>query len=130
MKRPARMDVKGGRWCAWARALGAVAATLAVCGPAQAFYWHDWPGSRVLVQQTVIPQQHQNSTANPPTSTPPETTPGPGPGTPRTPPPPIGPPVGGDKPPVGPQQTPEPGTGLLALLGLGAMAAARRWRRS
>lgn len=123
------MQVTHGKRWVWARAAGAIAATLVSCGPAQAFYWHDWPGSRVLVQQSVITQQHQNPTANPPTSTPPAST-TPEPGSPRTPPPPIGPPIGGDKPPIGPpEQTPEPATALLGVVGLGALAAVRGWRK-
>jgi MYXO-CTERM domain-containing protein len=128
VKATARIRVMCGNWRAWARTAGAVATMLIVSGPAHAFYWHNWPGSGVVVQQSLITQPHQNTTANPPSSAPPETVQPPG--SPGTPPVPIGPPVPIDKPPVGPSPTPEPATGLLGLLGLGALAAARRsWNR-
>ena len=102
---------------------------LAASGPAHAFYWHDWPGSGLRVQQTLITAPHQDSPANPPpviVVLP--TFPQP-PGTIHIPGVPIGPPVPIDKPPIGPNPTPEPSTGLIGLIGLSALAAVRRWRK-
>jgi MYXO-CTERM domain-containing protein len=96
---------------------------LVACGPARAFYWHDWPGSRLRVQETVITPRHHDTPGNPPVIAIP-----PPPNTGRVPPPPIGPPVPIDQPPVGPTHTPEPSTALLGALGLGALAAVRRLR--
>jgi MYXO-CTERM domain-containing protein len=110
---------------AWtARAAAAVAVVLVAGGPARAFYWYGWPGSRLTVQQTLITPPHQETPGNPPVVvvTPP-------PGTGHTPPPPVGPPVPIDQPPVGPTHTPEPSTALLGALGLGALATVRRWRK-
>ncbi len=78
----------------------AVVVLLMAGGEARAFYWYGWPGSQALVEQTLVP------TTSVPT-------------------PPPGPLVVVDKPP---EQTPEPATGLLGLLGLGAVAAVKRWR--
>jgi MYXO-CTERM domain-containing protein len=114
-------------WRAWAaRTACAVATVLAASGPAHAFYWYDWPGSGLRVQQTLIPPHH-DSPANPPVIVVPPDFPQP-PGT-VIPPVPIGPPVPINKPPVGPNPTPEPSTGLIGLIGLGALAAVRRWRK-
>jgi MYXO-CTERM domain-containing protein len=101
-----------------------VAVLLAACGPAGAFYWHGWPGSRVTAVPTLIPPP--SHTTPPGTPTPPTPVPVPPDGPPVTPPtPPIVP------PPVGPpNQTPEPSTGLIALAGLGAIAARRWWKKS
>ena len=119
------MRVTYGNWRVWAvRAAGVAVATLGVCGPAHAFYWYDWPGSQIRIQQTLITQPHQDASPNPRVTVSPLPPPGPG----HVPPPPIGPPVPIDKPPVGPNPTPEPATGLMGLLGLGALAAVRRWR--
>ena len=122
------MRVTYGNWRVWAvRAAGVAAATLGVGGPAHAFYWYDWPGSQVRVQQTLITQPNLNIPGNPPVGpTGRQTSP---PGSIHVPPPPVGPPVPIDKPPVGPNPTPEPSTGLIGLIGLGAMAAVRRWRK-
>lgn len=101
-----------GTWRAWA----ALVIALTVCGSARAFYWEDWPGSGLRPQEPLVTQPKPQE---------------PGPPSPNTPgrdqPPPLGPPVPIDKPPVGPHPTPEPATGLLGLLGLGALAV-RRWR--
>ena len=102
-----------GIWRVWA----ALAIALTVCGPARAFYWQDWPGSRLRVQESpIIPPKSQ-----PPVQVPPLL-----PGRNDLP---VGPPITPEKPPVGPHPTPEPSTGLIGLLGLGALAAVRRWRR-
>ncbi len=98
-------------WRVWAAVVG----VLTAADPARAFYWHDWPGSRLRVEPTLI---------------------GP-PAVPTEPPPPIrepnlpvGPPVEVGRPPVGPPTpTPEPATAVLGLLGLGALAL-RTLRRS
>jgi MYXO-CTERM domain-containing protein len=95
----------------------AVAIVLTACSPAHAFYWYDWPGSRVRVEPSLLP---------------PTTTPGNPPSLPPIgPPPTTPPPVNEFEPPPPlppPEQTPEPSTGLIGLLGLGAVAALRRWR--
>ena len=128
MKGTTRMRVTYGNWRVWAvRAAGVAVAALAACGPAHAFYWYDWPGSQLRVQQTLIAPRHQDAPGNPPGTL----TPGqpPAPGSVHEPPPPNGAPVPIDKPPVGPNPTPEPATGLLGLIGLSAVAAVRRWRK-
>ena len=107
------MRVTCGIWRAWA----ALAVALTVCGSARAFYWQDWPGSQLRVQESPIIQPKSTEPGQP---TP--LIPG------RNQPPPVGPPIPVDKPPVGPHPTPEPSTGLIGLLGLGAIAAVRRWR--
>jgi MYXO-CTERM domain-containing protein len=94
----------------------ALAVVVAVCGPARAFYWYDWPGSGLRAQESLITQPKPQESVQPLPNTPG-----------RDQPPPLGPPVPVDKPPVGPHPTPEPATGLLGLLGLGALAV-RRWR--
>lgn len=97
-----------GTWRAWA----ALAIALTACGSARAFYWPGWPGSQLRSQDTLVTQPRTEEPVQP---------------TPQFP--------GGDKPPVGPNPgpsptpTPEPASGLIGLLGLGALAAARRWRR-
>ncbi len=114
------------RWAGWRLGL-AFAATLAACGSAHGFYWYDWPGSRIRREPSLLEPRQQNNPANPP-STPRVT--------PPTPPPTKAPPDGSDDgpppddnpPPVGPEQTPEPATGLIGLAGLGAVAA-RVWLR-
>ena len=103
-----------GTWRAWA----ALVIALTVCGPARAFYWYDWPGSGLRPPEPLVVQPKSQQPA-PPTPN----TPG------RNEPPPLGPPVPIDMPPVGPNPTPEPATGLLGLLGLGALAV-RRWRQN
>jgi hypothetical protein len=102
-----------------------VIAALAACGPAHAFYWQGWPGSQLRIPPTLILTPPQSA----PISPPPETV---------TPPPPLGPPVPVNQPPGGtpsgppvgpPEHTPEPATGLLGLVGVGALAAVRKWRK-
>lgn len=107
------MRVTCGTWRAWA----ALAVALAACGPARAFYWPDWPGSRLQVQQTLVPNPRTQEPIQPLPTIPAKDAP-----------PPIGPQGPGDRPPVGPHPTPEPSTALIGLIGLGALAAARRWR--
>lgn len=97
------MRVPRGSWRMW----GAVIVLLAINTQAHAFYWYGWPGSLVPPRETLTP-----------------------PTEPENPNPPVGPPVPVDKPPVGPpQHTPEPSTGIIGLLGFGALAAARKWRK-
>lgn len=113
------------------RVWAAVVVVLTAADPARAFYWHDWPGSRLRVEPTLIgPPSAPVVPTNPPPAPrvdPPPFFPPPPPPI-REPNPPIGPPVPVDRPPVGPPTpTPEPATALLGLLGLGALAA-RRWR--
>ncbi len=101
---------------------GAGAVLLVVGGQAQAFYWYDWPGGRRAGTTLVTPDQAQPFAVNPPLVEKP-------PGAPQTPTPPVGPPVPVDRTPIGPPtQTPEPSTGIIGLIGLGAAAAVRRWR--
>jgi hypothetical protein len=96
----------------------AVAVVLTACSPAHAFYWHDWPGSRIRVEPSLVPPITPVP-GNPPTI------------------PPIGPPpttlppiseFNPPNPPGPPEQTPQPSTGHIGLLGLGAVALARRLR--
>ncbi|WP_171474218.1 PEP-CTERM sorting domain-containing protein [Frigoriglobus tundricola] len=109
------MQVTCGTWRMWAaRTACAVAAVLAASGPARAFYWYDWPGSGLKSQGSLVPQS-QNSSSNPPSGTQPSSPGG------QSPPP--------DGPPPGQPTAPEPGTGLLGVMGLGVLAAARRWRK-
>ena len=108
------MRVLRGNLQVWA----AVTVVLAATNPARAFYWAEWPGSQIRVQQTLI--------------TPPAVTPGNPPSPGHEPIPPVGPPIPVAKPPVGPPSptsTPEPATGLLGLLGLGALASRRWWKQ-
>ena len=98
-------------WSTWVvRAVGVIAA-LAACGPAQAFYWQGWPGSQLLIPPTLLTpiQSVPSSPASEGTIVPPGS--------------------GSTSPPVGPQQTPEPATGLLGLMGVGALVAVKRWRK-
>ena len=94
-----------GIWRAWA----ALAIALTVCGPARAFYWQDWPGSRLPIRESPIIPPRSNEPGKPPPEVPIKNEPP-------------------DKPPVGPNPTPEPSTGLIGLVGLGALAV-RRWRK-
>jgi hypothetical protein len=91
----------------------ASAAILVAAVPAQAFYWYGWPGSGTPPPHTVVDPPPGG--AGPPTR------------------PPVGPPDNQNNPPPGgggePHSTPEPTTGLAALFGIGALAAARRWRK-
>lgn len=114
MKGTARMRAVCGNWSV--RAATAVAVLLLVCDSAQAFYWYNWPGSRLRVDEPIIPTPIIDVPGNPPP-----------PGTGPRPVPPIGPPVPVDNPP-GPNPTPEPATGLLGLLGIGVLVV-RSWRR-
>ncbi|MFM8272318.1 MAG: PEP-CTERM sorting domain-containing protein [Gemmata sp.] len=86
----------------------AVAVLLAAATEARAFYWYGWPGSQLRVQETLVTPPGPAATVIPQ---------------------PIGPPVPIDNLPLGPpEHTPEPATGLLALFGVGAVAA-RRWAK-
>jgi MYXO-CTERM domain-containing protein len=100
------------------RVCGAVAVVLMAAGPARAFYWQGWPGSKVPLNHSLVLPPGAGS--NPPSGD------GPAPVSPPV--PPAGPPLPVDKSPLGPpDHTPEPATGVLGLLGLGALAV-RRWR--
>jgi hypothetical protein len=105
---------------------GAVVVVLATTGPARAFYWQNWPGSGVPVQQSLLA---------PPTATTPGTLPTghfppQSPTDSRQPGTASAPPLPADQPPAAgtPIATPEPASGVLGLLGLGALAAAKRRR--
>jgi MYXO-CTERM domain-containing protein len=92
-------------------AVAVVAAVLAA-GPARAFYFDFGPGSGISRPKSLIPDR-PDDWMNPP-----------GIGYPKTPPP--EPPEEPEKP----HETPEPGTGIMAALGLAALAARRlRTRR-
>ena len=73
--------------------------------PAEAFYWYGWPGGPRPPKTVVPPDKPGNPPENPPPENPP----------PENPPPPNG--------------VPEPGTAVAALVGLGALAVSRAWRR-
>lgn len=95
---------------------GAVAVLLVAGGSAHAFYWYDWPGSQIPKEPTLVTPPSLVSPNIPDQ-----------PRQPGTPTPPVGPPVPVDKPPIGPpEHTPEPATGVIGLIGLGALAA-RKW---
>lgn len=88
----------------------ALAGLAASAGPAGAFYWY------THTDKTVISPKDKDKPGNPP-GRPPVNPPGN--------PPPGNPPPG--NPP--PSPVPEPATALAALVGLGALGAARAWRR-
>ncbi|HEV3440467.1 MAG TPA: PEP-CTERM sorting domain-containing protein [Gemmata sp.] len=93
-------------WLSWAVAFAAI---LISSAPAQAFYWYGWPGSGIPPERTIV---------GPPggvTGVPPRI--------------PVGLPVVVTTPPPSGQTTPEPGTGLAALVGIGVLAVARALRR-
>src|SRR5947208_2537715 len=69
-------------------AVAAVLAVLATAGPARAFYWRGWPGSRVA-NPTLIQPRDQGKPGNPPL---PAANPFPPPGGDEESPPPVGPP--------------------------------------
>ncbi len=98
----------------------ALAATLGVAGPAQAFYWDGWPGSSLPRPRTLVPPAD-----NPKFPTNPTAEPKFPPGNEPPGPPPGGPPS--DTP--NPEHVPEPASGVAVLVGLGVLAA-RRLRRS
>ncbi|MBY0457076.1 MAG: PEP-CTERM sorting domain-containing protein, partial [Gemmataceae bacterium] len=104
------------------RLAGAACVLLAASAEARAFYWFDWPGSRVPQPPSLLPPGH-----TPPST--PDTPPGDNPRIPETPEQPVGPPVPVDKTPIGPpHRTPEPSALVLGAIGLGVFAL-RRWRR-
>src|SRR5215211_393146 len=88
--------------------VAAVAGLLSSAEPVGAFYWYGWPGSKLPPDRTVITPPHEDKPGNPPDR------------------PPVNPPPD-ETPPNNP--TPEPGTALAALIGLGAIAVRRAWRR-
>lgn len=95
-------------WWMWG-----VAALLMAAGPAPAFYWRGWPGSGVPTPPNLVPptdQEFPPPEERPPTDRPPDRPP--------------------EKPPYKPptEHVPEPGTGLIGLVGLGALTV-RRWQR-
>src|SRR5262245_65973722 len=90
----------------WFGGVAAVVALLATAEPALAFYWYGWPGSKLPPDRTVVTPPNKDKPGNPPDR------------------PPVTPPPDTEQPP--PNPTPEPASGLAALLGLGALAAARR----
>jgi len=95
------------------RGLAALVIVLGTALPAQAFYWRGWPASVRLAERTLLGPGDDGITENP---------------TPIFPPPDYVPPT---MVPVGPPvQTPEPATGVIALLGLGVVGIVRKWRRN
>jgi len=114
---------------AWA---WAAAGVLLTAGSAPAFYFNGWPGSGQPVRRTLLPPSDQGQPGSPPGGQIPG---GPGPTfPPQVVPPGVPggqqpPPGGPHVPPGGPGPVPEPASGLLGVLGLTAVAAARRWRK-
>jgi hypothetical protein len=86
----------------------AAAGLVSVAGPAQAFYWYGWPGSKLPPDQTVITPPNDDKPGNPPDR------------------PPVNPPPN-EPPPNNP--VPEPGTAVIALIGIGSIAARRLYGR-
>jgi hypothetical protein len=104
-------------WRLWVIALAAMVVSSA---PVQAFYWYGWPGSGVPPDRIIVgpPGGKSGSPPKVPVGVPVVvTTPPPGQGT--------EPPGGGTEP----HTTPEPATGLVAIVGLGVLAAVRALRR-
>jgi hypothetical protein len=91
--------------------LAALAIVLGSALPAQAFYWRGWPASVRVADHTLITPTDNDTPDTPVLNYPPPVY--------VTIPPPGGPPI----------QTPEPATGLIALVGLGTMAAVRKCRK-
>ncbi|HVL15734.1 MAG TPA: PEP-CTERM sorting domain-containing protein [Gemmata sp.] len=79
--------------------LVAMLGVVTFAAPADAFYWYGWPGGP-KPPKTVTPPPEEPPPEEPPPKEPPPTT-----------------------------VTPEPGTAMAALIGLGALAAWRRTRR-
>jgi hypothetical protein len=95
----------------------AVGVLLIVVSDARAFYWFEWPGSRIPREPSLIEPPHHNQPGNPPRPHEPLETGGPVPPT-------INPPVPVDRTPVNPPEPiPEPASGLLAIAGLTALLA-------
>ena len=112
MTRRIRFHVPWAARCAAAAAVGLTAAN-----GASAFFFKGWPGDRIARPPTLLPPGTSEQTPRtvvefpPPTESPPGDTTPPG----------GGPPGGGP-----PGTTPEPATGLLAAVGVGLVALARR----
>ncbi len=106
-------------WLGWAMT---VATMLISSAPAHAFYWYGWPGSGIPPERTIVGPP---SSSSPPshTSKPPSDGSG---SPPRVP---VGLPVVVTAPPPTNLATPEPATGLAAVVGIGILAAGRAWRR-
>jgi hypothetical protein len=98
----------------------AVVVAVTTAGPARAFYWQNWPGSQLHAAQTLV---DNSVVSGKPSTTQRASVPPSNPNGPT----PDGPP---DAPPVTPPtQTPEPATALLGVVGLGAVAVVRKWKR-
>ena len=108
------MNARGKSLLGW---VGAAAVVVATAAPAPAFYWKGWPGSGIRTETTIVTPTDKPPTDKPPTDKPPVDQPP----TDYPPPPPP--------PPPPPEQLPEPGTAVAGLIGLGAVAVARRLRR-
>jgi hypothetical protein len=109
------------------RTLLVSAGVLLTAGPAPAFYFNGWPGSGEPIRRSLVqPNSETQPGSLPPGGPPASFTPG---APPVEKPPPVlsTPPFPGEQPP--PEHVPEPATGLIGLLGLSAVALARRWRR-
>jgi len=99
------------------RCVAAVAAGMLMTNGASAFFFKGWPGDGLPRERTLLPPSSQNNEPPGETEWPPYRPPT---EPPPTKPPPTGP--TGENPPG----VPEPATGLLAMVGIGVAAFARR----
>jgi hypothetical protein len=83
----------------WFAGLVAMIAVVTCAAPVDAFYWYGWPGGPKPPKTVTPPGEEPPGEENPPEEPPPTTA------------------------------TPEPATALAAIIGLGAVAASRAFRK-